>query len=637
MAQTATFDLQATVHSAQAGSHAAFGALVSQYKNLVFSIAYGVLRDVEAARDVTQNVFLAAWQQLAALRQPTSVPPWLRQTARRQALFHLRSTIRERNRREQQPLVPADTAPADVQLVAHEQARALEVALDQLPSDVREVLLLYYSEAQSIAQVASLMELSEDAVKKRLQRGRASLRAELEQTLGATMARVVPGAAFVAAIVANLGDASAASSAAAPKPRGLRWAHRAALLTSAAALVVMLFSWTQCGAHSSRDSSLSSAAAPIAAAHAPAPAAKPSTPSAPSPVPKPNPAAAPATPTTRPNAVNGPTPSCSFRWEPVHRRALSLSPAQLAQARVDVRANAMDPALHFLLAAYAAFNGEDAELVAEWKTHVAWLIGNCSSSTLFDSMVHVGPVAISAGVDSSLGALWLAETRKRPRDVLLALHAAEYFMVIDQPKQAETLLNGAIAIEPSNARLLQALGRLHALASRRSANAGHTDSAQNAVGYLEQALAAAKTPEQRSQLLQQVARAAFTSGDDGLANQRARELLALAPELGWNRTDAVHHGNIVLGQLALRDGKDADASRLLLASVDVAGSSTLAILEPDRALAQSLLARGHRDVVLRYLMRVKHLFHDDCIDAWIATLAAGGTPDLSRIHNCTAP
>ena len=164
---TPSFDLQATVRLAQAGDKTAFGDLVGQYKNLIFSVALGVLGDSDAARDVTQNVFLSAWQRLRELRSPRSVAPWLRETARRQALHQLRSTIRERSRLDRNPLPPSAAPNADEQLAEIEDSRALELALDQVPSDLREPLLLYYSEGQSVAQVAVLLDLSEDAVKKR--------------------------------------------------------------------------------------------------------------------------------------------------------------------------------------------------------------------------------------------------------------------------------------------------------------------------------------------------------------------------------------------------------------------------------------------------------------------------------------
>ncbi len=66
-------------------------------------------------------------------------------------------------------------------LLGDERATALAVALDALPSDACEVLTLFYREGRSVAQVARLLGLREDTVKKRLSRARAALRDEVLQ------------------------------------------------------------------------------------------------------------------------------------------------------------------------------------------------------------------------------------------------------------------------------------------------------------------------------------------------------------------------------------------------------------------------------------------------------------------------
>ena len=101
------------------------------------------------------------------------------------------------------------------QMIAEEESLALAEALASLPEETREVLTLYYRERQSVAQVASLLELSEVAVKKRLSRARASLRASLQDQISETLQRTAPGAAFTAAVVAALPVAAPPAAAAA--------------------------------------------------------------------------------------------------------------------------------------------------------------------------------------------------------------------------------------------------------------------------------------------------------------------------------------------------------------------------------------------------------------------------------------
>ena len=62
-------------------------------------------------------------------------------------------------------------------MLADEERRLLEVVLDELPDDTREVVTLYYREGESTAHVARLLGLSEDNVRQRLSRARSRLRA----------------------------------------------------------------------------------------------------------------------------------------------------------------------------------------------------------------------------------------------------------------------------------------------------------------------------------------------------------------------------------------------------------------------------------------------------------------------------
>jgi hypothetical protein len=64
-------------------------------------------------------------------------------------------------------------------LVAREGAHVLALALDALPDDAREVLTLFYREGETVGQVARLLGLREDTVKKRLSRAREALRDDM--------------------------------------------------------------------------------------------------------------------------------------------------------------------------------------------------------------------------------------------------------------------------------------------------------------------------------------------------------------------------------------------------------------------------------------------------------------------------
>ena len=215
------------VEAARRGDPAAYRRLVEAHRNVVCSISLAIVRDLDASEEVAQEVFVAAWRNLGKLRNADSFGPWLRQLTRNRARQHLRSHLRARRLTVvgEPPDDAADpTGLAPDLLVRVEDQRRLRAAMDDLPDDAREVVTLYYREGRSVAQVASLLDLGEDTVKKRLQRARERLRQALLDEAGEALVRTAPGAAFTAAVCGALAlgapttaAASGALAGAAPK------------------------------------------------------------------------------------------------------------------------------------------------------------------------------------------------------------------------------------------------------------------------------------------------------------------------------------------------------------------------------------------------------------------------------------
>jgi RNA polymerase sigma factor (sigma-70 family) len=207
---------EAEVVLAATGDREAFARLVTVTRSLVSSIALAELRDVEAARDVAQDVYLQVWNDLGALRNPRSFLPFLRQVARQRA-----RRVAERRAREvrgpgaarslEAAVDPAEDASG--RLVRTERFALVREALDALPDDAREIVALYYLEGHSGAQVARLLGLREEAVHQRLSRARARLRADLLERLGDALGEAAPGAAFTAAVLAALPSGAYAAGA----------------------------------------------------------------------------------------------------------------------------------------------------------------------------------------------------------------------------------------------------------------------------------------------------------------------------------------------------------------------------------------------------------------------------------------
>ncbi|RPE81158.1 RNA polymerase sigma factor [Vulcaniibacterium tengchongense] len=204
--------------AAARGDRQAYARIVAACQNAVTGLALAIVRDVPASEDIAQEAFLSAWQNLRRLQNPASFLPWLRQITRNLARDHLR-----RQRRLPASAAEADeaiAAAADPQptalerLIEDERRAAAEELISALPDDSREVLLLYYREGQSSQQVAALLGLNDAAVRKRLSRARAAVRAGLLARFGAFARETAPSAAFTMMVATALGAASPAASAA---------------------------------------------------------------------------------------------------------------------------------------------------------------------------------------------------------------------------------------------------------------------------------------------------------------------------------------------------------------------------------------------------------------------------------------
>ena len=212
-------DLDSLVLTAARGDAEAYAELVSRTSGLVSSVTLAIVRDFDLSRDVAQEVFLALWRDLKNLRNPVSFLPWLRQTARNRAHAALRSHIRRRRLGEAGDFdatlaKAADPRPNPAeQMAKNEEARVLKAALDALPDETREIVILFYREGESLARVAALCELSETVVKKRLSRARERLRNDVRERLGEAVRRCAPDERFTAMVIAALPAVSAPAAA----------------------------------------------------------------------------------------------------------------------------------------------------------------------------------------------------------------------------------------------------------------------------------------------------------------------------------------------------------------------------------------------------------------------------------------
>ncbi len=164
-----------------AGDTELFGVLVDRYQDEFARYAKYMTGSEDEAADVIQDSLVRAYRSLRRCGDRANFKGWLFRIVSNQCKTHLA----RRRRRALEPLseeannVPSPASPgADAE--AADVRRQVHQALQQLPVDQREALVLKYVEEMSLPEMARLLSASVSALKMRLLRGRRELLVKLQ-------------------------------------------------------------------------------------------------------------------------------------------------------------------------------------------------------------------------------------------------------------------------------------------------------------------------------------------------------------------------------------------------------------------------------------------------------------------------
>ncbi|MDQ2888669.1 MAG: RNA polymerase sigma factor [Chloroflexota bacterium] len=190
----------ALVKSCLGGDEQAFAILADHYGGLLLRTAYLLVRDEEAAKDIVQESLILAWKNMGKLREPSFLRAWLikivvnqsislkRQLARRAAL--LREQLTEQ-------YVNTTIRVSEIQRGRVEESIDLEQAIGQLPLNQRVVLVLFYYHRMTMPEVATVLGIAENTLRKRLQAAldkiRRALQVEVVRETSPTQTGINPG------------------------------------------------------------------------------------------------------------------------------------------------------------------------------------------------------------------------------------------------------------------------------------------------------------------------------------------------------------------------------------------------------------------------------------------------------------
>ena len=178
-----------------AGELGLFEVLMRRYNQRLFRAVRSILSSAHEAEDVVQDAYVRAYSHLHQFEGRASFATWLTRIAIHEALARRRDqrrlmeidAIDESEKAEMEFL--RSTAPSpEEETMARTVTTMLEGAIDSLPETYRSVFMLREIEELSTAETAECLELSEEAVKVRLHRGRALLRREIYKLTGQSSA-----------------------------------------------------------------------------------------------------------------------------------------------------------------------------------------------------------------------------------------------------------------------------------------------------------------------------------------------------------------------------------------------------------------------------------------------------------------
>lgn len=153
--------------------------LMTEYGNDVWNFAFFLTRRADAADDLAQDVFLAAYDGMYGFRGECSVKSWLLAITRNKALNYMKRAFIRKVTLVEYIASKASAPSAEAETFDRMETKRIWDAVMRLPLKFREVLLLDSHYEASIQEMAHMLGISEGTVKSRLHRARKKLTALL--------------------------------------------------------------------------------------------------------------------------------------------------------------------------------------------------------------------------------------------------------------------------------------------------------------------------------------------------------------------------------------------------------------------------------------------------------------------------
>ncbi len=160
------------------GDTNAFGHLVDTYKDMVYSLALKMTKNVEDAEEVSQDAFVKAYSALSGFKGDAKFSTWLYRIVYHTGLDKIKKNTSKRKEVEINEYTGNQIQSVD-DVLQHidraERSEMMATCLDLLPTDERTVLWLFYFEEKSLKEIIAITAMSSSNLKVKLHRARKRL------------------------------------------------------------------------------------------------------------------------------------------------------------------------------------------------------------------------------------------------------------------------------------------------------------------------------------------------------------------------------------------------------------------------------------------------------------------------------
>jgi len=178
---------------AKMGDKAAYESLVRRYQHGIYRLCFQMTGAHPAADDLAQETFVKAYFALQSFKEGTHFHAWIRRIAVNASLNYLKVRKREEplgDRPDDYPgavFSSVNDSPHE-QLLRNDTGRAVDKALQALPSKLRAVFVLHVLESMRYEDIARALGIPKGTVMSRLNRARQKLQRSLAGSLGRSQA-----------------------------------------------------------------------------------------------------------------------------------------------------------------------------------------------------------------------------------------------------------------------------------------------------------------------------------------------------------------------------------------------------------------------------------------------------------------